>query len=413
MTDRPLNPFRREMYDSLESFIDHVSEQLGCSITLEDAHHRVLVYSSHEDETDMVRISTIISRRVPEKVINRLWKDGVIPQLLQSKKPIRMEGKKEIGLGNRVAVSVWRGEEVIGYIWAIELDTPLSNEKMLLLEQAASMARHLLSRFGQNKAPSFQDNQEFFWKALTGYVNELAIREKIQELGITQLSCFTIMIFPFPQIINKDIEKHILYLLKVSQDVKISFFTIDDKELILLATPLDEKNTPVNIYKQFISNFEKNLKERYQINNVRGAFGGIYKQLSTIPKSFKEARTVLEVRKKFPQEAGTFLHYQELGIYQFLDLLLEKRRQDGSSNIAIQNLLDYDKTHHTELLATLEAYLEESESMQKTAERLHIHTNTLSYRLKRIIEIMEVDFTIPSQKFMIYLDLKLIRWSGS
>lgn len=410
MTDKPLNPFRRDMYDSLESFVDHVSELLECPITLEDPHHRVLVYSSHDDETDMVRISTIISRRVPEKIINRLWKDGVIPQLLQSRKPIKIEGKKEIGLGNRVAVSIWRGEEVIGYIWAVELDKPLTNNKMLILENAAVIARHLLSRFSKNTAPSLQDNQEFFWRVLTGYVNETAIEAKIQELGMAKIPFYTIMIFPFPEIINKEIEKHILYLLKVSQDVKISFSTIEDKELIILATPLDSKENPISCYKQFIDNFEKNLQERFQIEHVKGAFGGIYKQFVDVPKSLKEARTVLEVREKFPEQTSSFTHYQELGIYQFLDILLEKRRQDGSVNIAIQNLLEYDQIHKTELLATLEVYLDESESMQKTAAKLHIHNNTLSYRLKRIAEIMEVDITIPSQKFMIYLDLKLMRW---
>lgn len=410
MTAEPRNPFRRDMYDSLESFVDHVSELLGCPITLEDPHHRVLVYSSHDEETDMVRISTIISRRVPERVINRLWKDGVIPQLLQSKKPIRIKEKKEIGLGNRVAVSIWRGEEVIGYIWAIEMGTPLTEEKMGFLENAASVARHLLSRFARSKTPTLQDNQEFFWRMLTGYVKETDIDEKLKEMGMPAAACFTVMIFPFSKMITKEIEKHILYLLKVSQDVKISFSTIEDNELIILATPLEDKGDSIACYKKFISSFQQNLEERFSIKEVRGSFGGIYKQYRDIPKSFREARTVLEVREKFPQEAGAFVHYQELGIYQFLDILLEKRRQDGSENVAIRNLKKYDSTHHTELLATLEAYLDESENIQKTAARLHIHPNTLTYRLKRMVEIMEVDLSVPSQKFMIYLDLKLMHW---
>ncbi|MEK4749669.1 helix-turn-helix domain-containing protein [Niallia sp. FSL W8-0177] len=410
MTAEPRNPFRRDMYDSLESFVDHVSELLGCPITLEDPHHRVLVYSSHDEETDMVRISTIISRRVPERVINRLWKDGVIPQLLQSKKPIRIKEKREIGLGNRVAVSIWRGEEVIGYIWAIEMGTSLTEEKMGFLENAASVARHLLSRFATSKTPTLQDNQEFFWRMLTGYVKETDIDEKLKEMGMSAAACFTVMIFPFSKMITKEIEKHILYLLKVSQDVKISFSTIEDNELIILATPLEDNGDSIACYKKFIKSFQQNLEERFSIKEVRGSFGGIYKQHRDIPKSFREARTVLEVREKFPQEAGAFVHYQELGIYQFLDILLEKRRQDGSENVAIRNLKKYDSTHHTELLATLEAYLDESENIQKTAARLHIHPNTLTYRLKRMVEIMEVDLSVPSQKFMIYLDLKLMHW---
>ncbi|MGP7816963.1 PucR family transcriptional regulator [Niallia sp. 01092] len=410
MSNEPLNPFRREMYDSLESFVDHVSEFFGCPITLEDTHHRVLVYSSHGEETDIVRISTIISRKVPEKIINRLWKDGVIPQLLKSKRPIRIKEKKEIGLGNRVAVSIWRGEEVIGYIWAVEINNYLTEQQMKQLEYAAAAGKHLLSRFGKSKGPSSQDNQEFFWRLLTGHVKEQEAEVKLKEVGIPPFDQFTIMVFRFNNIISKEVERHIFYLLKIAEEVKISFSTIDDNELIILVTPIEKRVNPSITYNKFIQSFPKHLKERFDILHVKGGFGGIYKELIHVKKSYKEAKTVIEVQEKFPAEADSFFNYQDLGIYQFLDILLEKRLQDGFENIAIQKLTEYDHSHNTELLATLEAYLDESESVQKTAARLHIHANTLTYRLKRIAEIMDVNLSMPAQKFMLYLDLKLMHW---
>ncbi|MFT8323148.1 MAG: helix-turn-helix domain-containing protein [Bacillus sp. (in: firmicutes)] len=410
MSNEPLNPFRREIYDSLESFVDHVSEFLGCPITLEDTHHRVLVYSSHGEETDIVRISTIISRRVPEKVINRLWKDGVIPQLLKSKRPIRIQEKKEIGLGNRVAVSIWRGDEVIGYIWAVEINNHLTEAQMKQLEYAAAAGKHLLSRFGKNKGPSSLDNQEFFWRLLTGHVTEQEAEIKLNEIGMPLISHFTIMVFRFESMISKEMERHILYLLKIAEEVKIPLSTIDDNELIVMVSPKEVRKNLSATYKKFIQSFPVHLKDKFDILHVRGGFGGIYKDFDHVIKSYKEAKTVLDVQEKFPAEAAAFLHYQDLGIYQFLDILLEKRIQDGFENIAVQKLTDYDKDHNTELLITLEAYLDESESMQKTASRLHIHTNTLTYRLKRIAEIMDVNLSIPTQKFMLYLDLKLMHW---
>lgn len=410
MPNQPSNPFRREMYDSLESFVDHVSELLGCPITLEDTHHRVLVYSSHNEETDPVRISTIISRRVPEKVINRLWKDGVIPSLLQSKKPIRIEGKQEIGLGSRVAVSIWRADEVIGYIWAIELHQALTASQMDILENAAAVGKHLLSRFAKAKRPSTNDDQEFFWRLLTGHVNKQEAEEKLMEINQTALNNYTIMVFTFKEIITKEMEKQIIYLLKVMDNVKISLYTMDDHELILLASAINRQDSPAVVFKQFIRNFPSSLAEKFQITDVYGGYGSIYTDLKDVEKCLKEAKKVIEVKAKFPGEAQAFSAYQDLGIYQFMDVLLEKRIQDGFENIAIQKLRKYDKSHNTDLLLTLEAFLDESESMQKTALKLHIHTNTLTYRLKRITEIMEVDLSVPSQKFMLYLDLKLLRW---
>ncbi|MEV0588148.1 helix-turn-helix domain-containing protein [Nonomuraea sp. NPDC050310] len=50
-------------------------------------------------------------------------------------------------------------------------------------------------------------------------------------------------------------------------------------------------------------------------------------------------------------------------------------------------LEDYDAAQHTDLVETLEAYLEESGNWAAMAERLHVHVNTLRYRIKRVEEL--------------------------
>ncbi|RCO07937.1 PucR family transcriptional regulator, partial [Bacilli bacterium] len=110
------DPFKRAFSD-LEELVDKIRDVLECPVTIEDVNHRLLAYSTHDDQTDTARIATIISRKVPEKVINRLWKERVIPQLMQSGEPLRIPEIKEIGLGNRVAISIRNHNEVLGYIW--------------------------------------------------------------------------------------------------------------------------------------------------------------------------------------------------------------------------------------------------------------------------------------------------------
>ncbi len=160
------DPFRAS-FDSLEEFADVVSEALHCPITIEDANHRLLAYSTHDERTDPARISTIIGRRVPEKVINNLWKEGIIPSLLNSREPIRIKTMGEIGLGDRVAVSIWKNEEVLGFIWAIEIDRTLQDEDMELLKRAASATKNKLLQLQQRKNKREERYQEFFWQLLT------------------------------------------------------------------------------------------------------------------------------------------------------------------------------------------------------------------------------------------------------
>jgi purine catabolism regulator len=47
-------------------------------------------------------------------------------------------------------------------------------------------------------------------------------------------------------------------------------------------------------------------------------------------------------------------------------------------------LLDYDEAHRSDLVATLRTFLEENRSWQRTSTRLHVHKQTLVYRVSRI-----------------------------
>ena len=50
-------------------------------------------------------------------------------------------------------------------------------------------------------------------------------------------------------------------------------------------------------------------------------------------------------------------------------------------------LIYYDESHHTDLIRSLSIYLEEQRSWQRCAERLHVHRQTVIYRIKRIEEL--------------------------
>lgn len=59
---------------------------------------------------------------------------------------------------------------------------------------------------------------------------------------------------------------------------------------------------------------------------------------------------------------------------------------------AIEQLQRYDWSRGTEYVATLEAYVRSVCNKIKTMEKMHIHRNTLDYRLQKIIDITGIDF---------------------
>jgi sugar diacid utilization regulator len=54
-------------------------------------------------------------------------------------------------------------------------------------------------------------------------------------------------------------------------------------------------------------------------------------------------------------------------------------------------LLEHDRRHRTDLVSTLQAYLDCSGSWSRCAARLHVHVNTLRYRIERIEELTGKD----------------------
>jgi DNA-binding PucR family transcriptional regulator len=401
-----MNPFATN-FDSLEEFADRVSEVLQCPITIEDANHRLIAYSTHEHYTDPARTATIINRRVPEKVINSLWKEGVIPKLLSSEEPIRVETISEVGLGKRVAISIWKNKEVLGFIWALEMDRTWTNEDFELLKKAAKAAKNMLLQLQIRKNKKEERVQEFFWKLLTGhFTSHDEIKEHFHLLHIPIHHPFCVIVFRFKQEIKSDVERQIDYILKTTQQIHLPLSTIDHRELILLAIPKSIQRSTAEV-KQFMTSFMTQMKERFRIDGIYGGFGGMYDNYTEIQKSYKEALTVLKMKETFGKQMKRIDSYQELGIYQFFDLLLEKKREGEFRNETLNKLKQYDEKHHTHLVKTLEIFLDLDSNVNETAKALNIHPNTLAYRLKRISEVGEIDLKDVNQKLKLYIDIKL------
>ncbi|MFS8606038.1 PucR family transcriptional regulator [Priestia megaterium] len=409
MTKPIKDPFK-ENFDTLEEFADRISEVLNCPITIEDANHRLLAYSTHDERTDQARIATIIGRRVPEKVINNLWKEGIIPKLLETNEPVRVKNINEIGLGDRIAISIWKNEEVLGFIWAVEIEKALGDEEVELLKKAANVLKNKLLQLQIRKYKREERSQEFFWKLLTGHIkSRQEISEAFYEAQITAPSTFSIAIFRFQEDITPEAERQISYMLKTMHRLKIVLYTIDCNDLILLLS-LDAVENPLDEQRDFVDYFRGNMYERFDVTQIKASCSSIYSSHDHIEKSYKEALNVLDMKSKFPEETKEIINYQELGIYQFLDVILEKRVQDQFENHSLKKLTDYDLRHNSNLVETLEVFLNNDNNINEAAKELNVHMNTLSYRLKRISEIGDINLKDVNQKMTLYIDIKLTKY---
>lgn len=106
-----------------------------------------------------------------------------------------------------------------------------------------------------------------------------------------------------------------------------------------------------------------------------------------IPDAADQAHELLDIVQRLHLDGG---------LYRFDDLALEYQlTRSGPGHEYLCSLLD-PLDAHPELLETLQRHISNNLNRQRTAHALHIHTNTVDYRLKRIATLTRLDPTQAS-----------------
>jgi GAF domain-containing protein len=82
--------------------------------------------------------------------------------------------------------------------------------------------------------------------------------------------------------------------------------------------------------------------------------------------------------------APIVLPYRETGAYRYLIGLIDEGGPEDHLQEAVGQIIAYDRQRRSQLLTTLETYLEQGRAPAPTARALMIHVNTLRQRLERI-----------------------------
>lgn len=99
----------------------------------------------------------------------------------------------------------------------------------------------------------------------------------------------------------------------------------------------------------------------------------------------------------------------ELASHQVLLASVPDGLRRSYTDRLLSDLVEYDREHHSDLLRTLRVFLEHSGSWSRCAQQLHLHVNTLRYRIRRIEQITGRDLTRFPERVDFYLALALAR----
>ncbi len=160
-----------------------------------------------------------------------------------------------------------------------------------------------------------------------------------------------------------------------------------DSVILLIPAEHDKHRTSL---RSIMDDICRNVSKQLPGLTVSIGLGNYYEELNELKKSLKEAELALRV-VKVTSSKNRICHYNDLGISRLLFKIPDQKLLDSFYLEMLGDLIEYDKQYDSQLVQTLDAYLTENKNLAKTAERLHIHRNTMKYRLKRIQEITKLD----------------------
>lgn len=122
--------------------------------------------------------------------------------------------------------------------------------------------------------------------------------------------------------------------------------------------------------------------------------------------SFKEAEQALTLGHRL-FGGGRVLQFADLGLYRLLSALGQHQELVEFHADHVGGLVAYDERTGGALMKTLDAYFACHGSPTEMAERLHLHRNTVLYRLNRIEEVGRLSLNDPATRLNLHLCLRV------
>ena len=136
--------------------------------------------------------------------------------------------------------------------------------------------------------------------------------------------------------------------------------------------------------------------------------GNACQQISDYRRSFAEATEALQMGQSLNRDGGV-THFNDLGVYRYLYKIAHMDDLRDMYQDQVAQIANYDRRKGTDLLDTLETYLECAGNLTKTSNRLYVHRNTLIQRLERLQSLCDIDLQERSNWLTLQVAIKVYK----
>jgi len=385
---------------SLSELLKTAYEYIGNPILINDTSFRLIAHTNHPDVDDPFWMDFINNTYLSSDIVSDFKTTRLYERILKSKGPVF--GLWENAKYRRLISNIMIGNKIVAQLFVLEFEREFTDLDYELI----SLLSEVISEDMQKEKPVVNTKQTMYEYFLTDLLNgKLKDAETINERS----KLFDLHL--------KD--EYVLALDWMRLDTsKMSLVSIVN---ILESLVLDSKVIVYNNYIVMIFSGAKTTPEEYQneLHNVNAflkrvpVIAGLsrrFKSLQDFQKRFQQAVKAMEIGYKIHFE-DNLIKYDDVSFFHMLETYSNEELYDFCFPPVLA-LMQFDREHKSGYSQTLYYYIDSARKKAATADSLHVHRNTMNYRLSKIKEISGIDLTDPKVYQTCYFSLRILEYLG-
>lgn len=390
----PLSDSGTDLFALAQSIADRTHGM----VSIEDAQSHVLAYSASNDEADELRRLSILGRAGPPEHLQWIAQWGIFDTLRAGSDVVRVDERPELGLRPRLAIGIHRTDaqraqpSFAGTIWVQQGSRPLAEDAEEVLRGAAVLAARIMARLAARPSAHLLQVQQVLGLADRDGVDVGALA---RELGIAADGRAAVIGFDTRARHPRLADVLALSASAFRPDAQVA---PNGSRVYVLLPDSGRSSSVVSWIRGTIAalNAELGLQLRAVIAAPVGGLAGVAAARGEIDR-------VLDSAERHPVAIGQVTTLAEAQTTVLLDEIVTLV---GADDRLIDPRVRRLREREPALAQTLQVYLDSFGDVSTAAGALHVHPNTVRYRIRRIEKLMSTSLADPDVRLLVSLSLR-------
>ncbi|MCV7341466.1 hypothetical protein MHAE_19311 [Mycobacterium haemophilum DSM 44634] len=390
-----------------------LADRIHGMVSIEDAQSHVLAYSASNDEADELRRMSILGRAGPPEHLEWIGQWGIFDALRAGGEVVRVGERPELGLRPRLAIGIHRPPIAprrppvfAGAIWVQQGAQPLADDAEEILRGAAVLAARIMSRLAATPSTHARRLQQLLGLGDMEVSPADTAAVIARELGLAAEGNAALIGFDgdAEHTGNRHARPADVLALSASAFRRDAQVASQGSRIYVLLPDTTTTRSVTSWVRGAIGALQTELGVA-----LRAAIAAPIAGLSGVAAARVEVDRVLDSAERHPVSIDQVTSVAEARTTVLLDEIITLI---GTDERLVDPRVHDLRSRDPMLTQTLRAYLDSFGDIAAAAQRLHVHPNTVRYRVRRIEQLLSTSLADPDVRLLFSLGLRVTERSA-